>query len=966
MSLEPHSARLLPSVVQPPTIAFKPGNAPTPPDLAALPCPNCGAADPKTLILTVDVQLPDNPAKRLRVLRCPVCTANFYDSQVPPDYAEPALNDRGRVPFYVQQGAGVSLITKPLAQLRRPPGATYMEVGCGYGFGLDFALNTRAWTGLGIDPAPLAALGRDALHLPIELRYLRDDDEARGTMDVVMGSEVIEHVTSPAAFVRTLKLMLKPGGVLILTTPNGDDIDPATPPGIIIPLLSPSLHLVIQNRQSLRALLLQSGFAHVDVDIDSHSLVAFASDSPLDLELDRATLRHALRDHLAHRAERVDPSSDLFLAFAGRAFQESVNDGDLAAADRAWSLLVPACQARFGLPLDSLTALPEAVATCGLEEMARLVPLNLGGLLYSGAIRKLAGGTPRSVLEPQFLLAARAADAMRRALGELAMEDGQTEDIGWTARAEALLCAADAGALDLTARYRALPPAPNGGEARRRSVALRALSNLVNAGLYDAAARLVEGLGLDDAPPDATSGMERDALFALAVLDARMGPDDVPLGNPTRARTRFRQVREAEPAGTGLWWNAVRGEDQALRMLGDAAGQVRLADSAVTASPGRAAAGWAVPVLVNAKAYDEARALIRRFALNEEDGAAGHTPELAFSLAVIDVQAWPDGTPANPARARTRFAFARTAPRPGTPPWWNAVRGEAQALRMLKDESSLSALAEEVTRLLPTTEGARWAFQVMVNAGRYEPARTLAQRFALHDDAVRPVHGAGTAAADDQRDTQFALAVLELQPGGDPARGCELFQRVRRASAHGSPVWRAALRGEMQGLSMLGHTDALAELADLIAHDTTDQDIARIAVPALVNAGKYGPARALALRSGLADAPFAQVGAGQPGQDRTLAPADRDLLFFLAVAEVHLHGEGRTGTEPAVARARFARVRDNAEPGGGLWWAALRGEVQALNQLDAGDESEALLAEVNARHPGMAWPDDLAGRSAGA
>ena len=186
------SQRLLPSVVQPPTIVFNPAGAPTPPDLAAHKCPNCDSTAPKTLVLTVDVQLPDNPAKRLHVLHCPACTAHFYDSQIPPDYAEPKLNDRGRVPFYVQQGAGVSLITRPLAQLRHGPGTAYMEVGCGYGFGLDFALNTKGWTGLGIDPAPLAALGRDALGLPIELRYLRDDDEARGTIDVVMGSEVID------------------------------------------------------------------------------------------------------------------------------------------------------------------------------------------------------------------------------------------------------------------------------------------------------------------------------------------------------------------------------------------------------------------------------------------------------------------------------------------------------------------------------------------------------------------------------------------------------------------------------------------------------------------------------------------------------------------------------------------------------------------------------------------------------
>lgn len=578
-------AQPLPSIVQPPAVAFNPPGAATPEALRGMECPNCGSADAKTLVLTVDVQLPDNPAKRLRVLRCPACAARFYDSQVPPDYAEPALNDRGRVPFYVQQGAGVSLITRPLAQLRLPPGTSYMEVGCGYGFGLDFALHAKGWTGVGIDPAPLAALGRDALHLPIELRYLRDDDEARGTADVVMGSEVVEHVTSPRAFVRTLRAMLKPGGVLVLTTPNGDDIDPATPPGILIPLLSPSLHLVIQNRNSLRALLEHGGFAHVRVETDSHSLIAFASDAPLELEEDRGTLRAALRTHLQRRAAVQDASTDLFIGFAGRALCESVNDGDMEGADRAWASLVPACRKRYGLLLDGMAALPAALATCSLERMAELVPLNLGGMLYARAIRRIAGGAPRAMLEGQFILAADAARAMRRALGELAMEDGQTEDIGWTAEAEALLCAANAGDPALPARLAALPPAPNGGEARRRTVVLRALTGAVNAGWIDGARGLVEALRIDEDPvllDGPLTEVERDALFSLSVLAVQDGSGRAAGGvsrvrqwlgrgreadGPAVARGGFARVRGASEPGTGLWLAALRGELQALDML---------------------------------------------------------------------------------------------------------------------------------------------------------------------------------------------------------------------------------------------------------------------------------------------------------------------------------------------------------------------------------------------------------------
>ena len=571
MSLRPHPARLPPSVVQPPTVVFNLPGAPPPDALRGMECPNCGSGDPKHLVLTVDVQLPDSQPRRLQVLRCPACTANFYDSQVPPDYAEPALNNRGRVPFYVQQGAGLSLITRPLAQLRHGPGASYMEIGCGFGFGLDFAVNARGWTGVGIDPAPLAALGREALSLPIELRYLRDDDEARGMVDVVMGSEVIEHVTSPRAFIRTLRAMLKPGGVLILTTPNGDDIDPGTPPSVIIPLLSPSLHLVIQNCRSLSALLEQGGFRHVAVEVDGHSLVAFASDVPLDLEQDHATLRLALRSHLERRAAAFEPSSDVFLAFAGRALLESVNDGDMVGADRAWALLLPACRRRFGLALDGLAALPNEVATCSLERMAELVPLSLAGLLYAHAIRRLAGGVPRAALEPRFLLAAKAAAALSRALGELAMEDGLTVEIGWTATAEALLCAADAGDPALARRLADLPPAPNGGEARRRSIALRAMTDLVNAGRLDEARALIRALRIDEEPFVNADGpltdVQRDALFCLGVLDVQAGRKGRPLGNPSLARGRLRRVRAVAELGGGLWLAALRGELQALDML---------------------------------------------------------------------------------------------------------------------------------------------------------------------------------------------------------------------------------------------------------------------------------------------------------------------------------------------------------------------------------------------------------------
>lgn len=46
-------------------------------------------------------------------------------------------------------------------------------------------------------------------------------DAHAGTYDVVMALEVIEHVAHPDEFVMKLSTLLKPGGVIVLSTPNG-------------------------------------------------------------------------------------------------------------------------------------------------------------------------------------------------------------------------------------------------------------------------------------------------------------------------------------------------------------------------------------------------------------------------------------------------------------------------------------------------------------------------------------------------------------------------------------------------------------------------------------------------------------------------------------------------------------------------------------------------------------------------
>ena len=206
------------------------------------------------------------------------------------------------------------------------------------------------------------------------------------------------------------------------------------------------------------------------------------------------------------------------------------------------------------------------------------MPLALGGLLYADTILRLASGTERAELGPDFLKAAAAADLVRIALADLAMADGMSEEISWTARAEAVLCAAAAGAKDILGRVVALPPAPDAehGHARRDVIAERTLVTLVNAGHYALAmalSRLCDFESKAWADPNLAvprSDSQRDALFCLAVVDSQSDE----LAHIKRSRDRFNRIKQmletedGHGGPAGLFDAADRGEVAAVARLG--------------------------------------------------------------------------------------------------------------------------------------------------------------------------------------------------------------------------------------------------------------------------------------------------------------------------------------------------------------------------------------------------------------
>ncbi|MFZ4761684.1 MAG: bifunctional 2-polyprenyl-6-hydroxyphenol methylase/3-demethylubiquinol 3-O-methyltransferase UbiG [Alphaproteobacteria bacterium] len=107
-------------------------------------------------------------------------------------------------------------------------GRTILDVGCGGGLATlplaRLAANQQA-TIIGIDPdvTAIAAANKKAMMEQLDVSFITGNllDAAQWPKaDAILALEVIEHVPNPQAFVQSLSRLLKPDGVLILSTLN--------------------------------------------------------------------------------------------------------------------------------------------------------------------------------------------------------------------------------------------------------------------------------------------------------------------------------------------------------------------------------------------------------------------------------------------------------------------------------------------------------------------------------------------------------------------------------------------------------------------------------------------------------------------------------------------------------------------------------------------------------------------------
>ena len=128
-----------------------------------------------------------------------------------------SVEERARASLGISDAAIYAAVRRVLLE-RGLAGGRLLDVGCGEGHLMAFV------SGIVDDYVGTDIVRYD--RFPVDATFLYTDLEsgrisiADGEMDVVCAVEVIEHLENPRAFVRELARCVRPGGLVVVTTPN--------------------------------------------------------------------------------------------------------------------------------------------------------------------------------------------------------------------------------------------------------------------------------------------------------------------------------------------------------------------------------------------------------------------------------------------------------------------------------------------------------------------------------------------------------------------------------------------------------------------------------------------------------------------------------------------------------------------------------------------------------------------------
>jgi SAM-dependent methyltransferase len=281
-------------------------------------CPACASSRPKQRW----------KKNELDFLECQSCGTVYISPRPTPEILEehyrtsenykywsevifPASEDARRTKIFAPRAARVAEIAARFGK----SGGALVDVGAGFGTFCEEVTRLRVFDRvIALEPEPhLAATcrskGLDVVESPVETATLPVEH-----VDVVTNFEVIEHLFDPAAFVDQCARLLSPGGLLMLTCPNGQGFDVEVL-GDLSWTVVPE-HLNYFNPNSLGGLMERAGFEVVERQtpgrLDAELVRKHVLSGELDVS-DQPFLRRVLIDEW----DRVGDAFQDFLADNG-------------------------------------------------------------------------------------------------------------------------------------------------------------------------------------------------------------------------------------------------------------------------------------------------------------------------------------------------------------------------------------------------------------------------------------------------------------------------------------------------------------------------------------------------------------------------------------------------------------------------------------------------------------------------
>jgi SAM-dependent methyltransferase len=400
-------------------------------------CPVCGFDGEAALLLDIDSLVPPHP--RLSYATCPQCKGIIQLDFDPPSYASDGVLPEA-LKFYIEQGAALDILVLPAFIARTRNIQSYLEVGCGFGFGLDFAQKTFGWKVCGIDPSSIAAEGRRLLKVPIESRYLDYGDSLGGkTYSTIAVLEVLEHMQRPLDLLRLLKSHLTPQGLLVLSTPDANYIEFGREPPGFIAVLTPGYHAVLFAASTLDRCLRMAGFDDIQIKARGVTLLAVAGPGASAIDFDKAFNADAYRSYLEKRLA-VESEPMLATGFGYRLFKHLVNRGLYADAEPVLRQLRERVIGRYDIdvlePHDLLARFAHEIS---FEQFVEQLPTCIVGIFYFTAMLRLNQHEDRSGAVMFFYAAHTMAGVFRRAMFHYGVDDLETADLERSAREHARL-----------------------------------------------------------------------------------------------------------------------------------------------------------------------------------------------------------------------------------------------------------------------------------------------------------------------------------------------------------------------------------------------------------------------------------------------------------------------------------------------------------------------------------------------